>query len=81
MALFLHIFPTGLLLKTDANAKLIKRKFRFFPVLVLEVDPVALGYLLASSAVSAVNPDTIAHAMPKGAEGILQETHGIKDVR
>jgi len=47
-------------------------QFRSLPILVLEVDPVALGYLLASPAVSAVNPDAVARPMAPLPGGSLQ---------
>lgn len=39
------------------------KRYRSIPMIVLNVGPAALGYLLASPAVSSVEPDSIAHTM------------------
>ncbi|MCB1763555.1 MAG: hypothetical protein KDI27_10520 [Gammaproteobacteria bacterium] len=49
----------------------IINQFRSFPLLALEVGPVALGYLLASPLVSSVEADAIAHPQLPGADGTL----------
>lgn len=48
------------------------KQYRSLPVLVLEVGPAALCYLLASPSVSSVEPDALAHTMGIFSPGRIQ---------